>query len=317
MKKRLIQVIAISGGLCILSVGGLALGNKISDKHNKEMVKAEDVNVVDDKKEDDKITKVTDEKDTNINNDTSNEEAEKENSKVIEKNNNASNGDVEKEGNKVTEKNNDTLNDGGEKESNKVIDKNNDDKKDSISIMKKEIRDIMLKAYKQDIKENIEYIEKVHVGSGKGIPKELANTDLYRFHITKGWSQEEIYYYDYTNKNLFVSTLQSVELVNDNFKDVIAERYGKVNIGKEKAKELMNKYIKPELSQGEEAVIEDKELLPLGIGGGGIYSGDEYVDAATKFYKVNVVKDNDTEVKYLISSYDGSVYREVDGEKLN
>ncbi|MFR5265199.1 hypothetical protein [Clostridium sp.] len=47
MKRRLIQVIAISGGVCILFLGGLALGNKIS---SKEMVKAEEVNVVDDKK---------------------------------------------------------------------------------------------------------------------------------------------------------------------------------------------------------------------------------------------------------------------------
>lgn len=315
MKKRLIQVIAILGGVCILSLGGLALGNKISNKHNKEMVKVEEVNVVDGKKEDD--NKVNDENKTNINNDTSNGEAEKENSKVVEKNNNTSNDKEGKEGNKVTEKNNDTSNDGGEKESNKVVDKNNDHKKDNISIMKKEIRDIMLKAYKQDIKDNIEYVEQVHVGSGKRIPKELVNTDLYRFRITKGWSQEETYYYDYANKNLFVSTLRNVELVNDNFRDIIAERYGKVNIGKEKAQELMNKYIKPELSQGEEAAIEDKELLPLGIGGGGMYSGDEYVDAATKFYKVNVVKDNKTEVEYLISSYDGSVYREIDGKKLN
>lgn len=315
MKKRLIQVIAILGGVCILSLGGLALGNKISNKHNKEMVKVEEVNVVDGKKEDD--NKVNDENKTNINNDTSNGEAEKENSKVVEKNNNTSNDKEGKEGNKVTEKNNDTSNDGGKKESNKVVDKNNDHKKDNISIMKKEIRDIMLKAYKQDIKDNIEYVEQVHVGSGERIPKELVNTDLYRFRITKGWSQEEIYYYDYANKNLFVSTLRNVELVNDNFRDIIAERYGKVNIGKEKAQELMNKYIKPELSQGEEAAIEDKELLPLGIGGGGMYSGDEYVDAATKFYKVNVVKDNKTEVEYLISSYDGSVYREIDGKKLN
>lgn len=296
MKKRLIQVIAILGGVCILSLGGLALGNKISNKHNKEMVKVEEVNVVDDKKEDD--TKVNDESKTNINNDTSNEETEKESSKVVEKNNNTSNNKVEKE-------------------NNEVIDKGNDHKKDDISIMKKEIRDIILKAYKQDIKENLKYIEQVHVGSGKGIPKELANTDLYRFHITKGWSQEEIYYYDYANKNLFVSTLQNVELVNDNFRDIIAERYSKVNIGKEKAQELMDKYIKPELSQGEEIVIENNELEPLGIGGGGMYSGDEYVDAATKFYKVAVVKDNKAEVKYLISSYDGSVYREIDGKKLN
>lgn len=296
MKKRLIQVIAILGGVCILSLGGLALGNKISNKHNKEMVKAEEVNVVDDKKEDD--NKVNDENKSNINNDTSNGETEKESSKVVEKNNNTSNNKVEKE-------------------NNEVIDKGNDHKKDDISIMKKEIRDIILKAYKQDIKENLKYIEQVHVGSGKGIPKELANTDLYRFHITKGWSQEEIYYYDYANKNLFVSTLQNVELVNDNFRDIIAERYSKVNIGKEKAQELMDKYIKPELSQGEEIVIENNELVPLGIGGGGMYSGDEYVDAATKFYKVAVVKDNKAEVKYLISSYDGSVYREIDGKKLN
>lgn len=311
MKKRLIQVIAILGGVCILSLGGLALGNKISNKHNKEMVKVEEVNVVDD-------TKVNDESKTNINNDTSNEETEKESSKVVEKNNNTSNNKEEKEEeNKVTEKNNNTSKDEGKKENNEVIDKNNDHKKDDISIMKKEIRDIILKAYKQDIKENIEYIEQVHVGSGKGMPKELVNTNLYRFHITKGWSQEEAYYYDYANKNLFVSTLQNVELVNDNFRDIIAERYSKVNIGKEKAQELMDKYIKPELSQGEEIVIENNELVPLGIGGGGMYSGDEYVDAATKFYKVAVVKDNKAEVKYLISSYDGSVYREIDGKKLN
>lgn len=312
MKKRLIQVIAILGGVCILSLGGLALGNKIS---SKEMVKAEEVNVVDDKKEDD--NKVNDENKININNDTLNGETEKESSKVVEKNNNTSNNKEEKEENKVVDKNNNTSKDEGKKENNEVIDKGNDHKKDDISIMKKEIRDIILKAYKQDIKENIEYIEKVHVGSGKGTPKELVNTDLYRFHITKGWSQEEIYYYDYANKNLFVSTLENVTLVNDNFRDIIAEEYGKVNIGKEKAKELMNKYIKPELSQGEEVVIENNQLAPLGMGAGSVYSGNEYVDAATKFYKVAVVKDNKAEVKYLISSYDGSVYREIDGKKLN
>ncbi len=312
MKRRLIQVIAISGGVCILFLGGLALGNKIS---SKEMVKAEEVNVVDDKKEDD--NKVNDENKININNDTLNEETEKESSKVVEKNKNTSNNKEEKEENKVVDKNNNTSKDEGKKENNEVIDKGNDHKKDDISIMKKEIRDIILKAYKQDIKENIEYIEQVHVGSGKGTPKELVNTNLYRFHITKGWSQEEAYYYDYANKNLFLSTLQNVELVNDNFRDIIAERYSKVNIGKEKAQELMDKYIKPELSQGEEIVIENNELVPLGIGGGGMYSGDEYVDAATKFYKVAVVKDNKAEVKYLISSYDGSVYREIDGKKLN
>lgn len=79
----------------------------------------------------------------------------------------------------------------------------------------------------------------------------------------------------------------------------------------------MNKYIKPELSGGQEATIANNKLEPLRIGGGGTYSGDDYVDAATKFYKVNVTKNNKTEVKYLISSYDGSAYKEADDKKLN
>ena len=124
MKKRLIQVIAILGGVCILSLGGLALGNKISNKHNKEMVKVEEVNVVDD-------TKVNDESKTNINNDTSNEETEKESSKVVEKNNNTSNNKEEKEEeNKVTEKNNNTSKDEGKKRIMKLLIKIMDHKKD-------------------------------------------------------------------------------------------------------------------------------------------------------------------------------------------
>lgn len=316
MKKKLIQVMVISGTLCVLSVGGLALGNMNSNKQDKDMVKVEDVNVANDKKEDGEIPKVADEKEVNVSNDASKVEAEKDSSKVSEKNNNVSNGDTKKESTETGEKNKDTSKGEVEKDSNKVVDKNNADKKDDISIMKKEVRDIMLKAYKHDIKDNIEYVKQVHVGSGEGIPKELVNTDLYRFHITNDWSMEEIYYYDYAHKNLFVSTYQSVNLVNDNNRDIIAEKYGKVNVSKEKATELMNKYIKPELSEGEDATL-DKDFLNIGIGGGGVYTGDEYIDQATKFYKVNVTKNNKTEVKYLISSYDGGVYKEADGKKLN